>query len=88
MIEVLARENITVSREECNFDRACDTAYRMALSKFDVDDNGHIARVPGAERSCCSVVVEFVKYVHGGSTVGHSHEYTFEARVEKHVDED
>lgn len=85
-MKVLARTSFTVSRRECCFDRACDAAYQLALGKFGVGEDGYIANVVGGGEGC-SMVVEFVKYVRSGSMAGHSHEYTFEARVEEYDDD-
>lgn len=85
--KILAKTNLTVSRQESGFDRACEMAYHLAIAKFGVDDCGHFDRVDGADRSSCSIVVEFKGYEQHGGMCGQSFYYTFEARVEQHSGE-
>jgi hypothetical protein len=75
--------DIIVSREEANFDRACDTAYRHALSQFQVDQDGHIKAVKDSERCRDSIEVQFVSYVLSGGMSGVSHTYMFQAWVSR-----
>ncbi len=79
VIQIGDIENIIVDRNESGFDRACDAAFRMAIARFGVDDNGHSSRVEGWERSQCWVEVEFLRYVRSGC----NHTYTFSAMVRK-----
>ena len=72
---------LTFSRTECNFDRACYRAMRMANSAFGVDIDGHLRNVD-VERSQVSIHVKFVGYEAIGGMGGWSHVYTFEAWVE------
>ena len=73
---------ITVTREDANFDRACDTAYKIALSMFEFDDYGH-CKVPGYDRSEHSLTVEFWDYTILGNMTGVSHIYKFRTWVNK-----
>lgn len=82
--EVGEKIDIYVSRQEPNFDRACDMAYKMALMRFDCDDCGHLNNVKDSDRSSDSVIVEFKSYRHSGSMVGQSVDYCFVAWVERH----
>jgi len=72
-------ETIVIDRNESGFDRAADAAFRMAISKFGIDDDGYTDRVEGWERSKCWVEVEFVRYIRSGC----NHTYTFSAMVRK-----
>lgn len=69
---------IPICRSEASLDRASDSAYRLALLQFNVDDCGHINGVMGAERSEHAIYVEFKKYLR----IEHDHHYEFEAWVE------
>ncbi len=79
---------IHISRQESNFDRACEAAYKYALMRFHADDDGYLNNVKDSERSTDSVVVEFVSYRHTGGMGGQSFQYEFVAWVERYVDED
>jgi hypothetical protein len=72
-------ETIVIDRNESGFDRACDAAFRMAISTFKIDDDGHTSRVEGWHRSQCWVEVEFARYIRSGC----NHTYTFLATVRK-----
>jgi hypothetical protein len=85
---ILATEPIVVSRREAHFDRACDEAYRMAVSLFSIDDYGHSRRVAGWERSACSIRVTFQSYECSGSMGGIEHTYQFKAEAVKCVEDD
>jgi ATP-dependent Clp protease ATP-binding subunit ClpA len=80
---VLAVRSVIVAREESDFDRACDAAYRMALDFFEIDESGNTAKVPGWRRATDSIVVVFVSYRVSGGMGGRQHIYTFEARAER-----
>jgi hypothetical protein len=75
--------NILVDRQECNFDRACDAAYQIALGRFDCDECGHINGVEDSCRSTDSIVVEFKSCRRSGGMGGQSILYIFEAWVER-----
>lgn len=75
------RITIHVDRQESNFDRASESAIRMALERFGVDEAGYVASVD-VERSEASIVVKFVGYQASGGMGGWSHVYIFEAWVE------
>lgn len=70
---------ITVHRTEANFDRACDSAYSMAVGMFGINDDGHSTNVNGWERSASWIEVVFDKYVRHG----HDHLYSFRAYPRK-----
>ncbi len=76
-MKILDSTEISVPRSEANFDRACDTAYRMALNHFEITKEGHSHKVVGWERTSCCVQVEFKKY----RRYGHDHYYIFEAKA-------
>lgn len=76
---------IQVSRQESNFDRACDAAYGQALMYFEIDEDGHSRRVKDWDRSCCWIEVEFNRYVRIG---GNDHCYVFIAKTVKSDEED
>lgn len=78
---------IPVTREDANFDRACDTAYQIAIARFGIDQNGHSLYLKEWERSCCSITVTFIEYSMMGGMGGRNHDYVFEAKAEKHEDE-
>lgn len=67
MIEFDHEAQIIVDREESNFDRACDSAYVMAVGMFGIDEDGHSSRINGWERSSCWIEVVFDSYVRHGS---------------------
>lgn len=73
----------TVTRNESNFDRACDEAYRIAIMKCRIDEDGH-SDIVGWERSCCWIEMEFIKYIR----IGRDHIYTFEAKTIKEDEEE
>ena len=77
---------IAIIRDEPNFDRACDEAYRQALRIWDVDEDGHINGVPDSERSTDSIVVEFTKYHRTGGMGGQSNIYDFLTTVHRMPD--
>ena len=72
-----------ITREEADYDRACDEAYRHALMLFDVDDCGHILSIKDSERSTDSIMVQFVKHCQHGGMSGRCHRYDFVAVVER-----
>lgn len=51
--------NVTRTNEP-NFDRACETAWKMAMIEFGADGDGHLTDVAGYERSRHCVQVKFV----------------------------
>ncbi len=75
---------IVVTREESNFDRACDSAYRQALSKFQIDEDGYSQIVQGWEKYTCCIEIEFKNYVRTGC----NHHYTFVAKAVKEEGEE
>jgi hypothetical protein len=87
-IVVWGPEIFTVSREEANFDRACDMALRQAFGFVGLDDNNHCHRVPDWDRSTDVIYVEFERYVAGASYTGRSHNYWFRAWVERANEEE
>lgn len=84
MIKLNEKKDIYVIRDEANYDRACDSAWRTALHLFGINENGHSTDVEDWERSYCSLNIKFIQYSRSDST----HLYTFEAWAEKSEDED
>ncbi len=87
MLQINQKIDIVIYRKEANFDRACDAAYEWALSKFEVDECGHINAVENSRRSTDSLVVQFTSYKHIGTMAGQDHIYSFSAWIERHEDE-
>lgn len=79
---------IYVSRQESNFDRACDSAYQQALVFFEIDKDGHCGKVENYERSNSSVHIRFKSYETSGGMSGIAHNYVFEAWVQQYDDEE
>lgn len=79
---------IEVSRCDSHFDRACDSAISLALSHFGADDDGHFSRVVDHCRSTDSVHVAFVRYEVSGGMGGVEHQYSFEAWMSRHEDDE
>lgn len=75
--------DITVERQETNFDKACDSARRLALSIFGIDEFGHINNVKDASRSETYMEITFKGYKQTCSMSGGDIVYTFEAVVLK-----
>ena len=74
---------IPIDRDEANFDRACDSAYRVACATFGLDDDGYCKHVKYSKRSTDSIIVEFKTYKHDASLTGHNHIYIFNIWVER-----
>lgn len=83
MKKTLASKKVTVTRQEANFDRACDEAYDRAVLVFGIDDCGHSAKVKGWDRSSCYVVVTFTSYCQTGGMGGDSYTYEFQAEARR-----
>ena len=77
MATKLHREHFRVERQEADFDRACDEAWRRYMSIIGMDDDGYATRVDGWERSRDEISVQFVGYVRWGSW----HHYRFTGTV-------
>lgn len=75
--------DITITRFEANFDRACDEAYRLAVSMFGINEDGHSERIKDWERSRCWIQLDFVSYIRSGQ----EHCYTFFATPKKSEDD-
>lgn len=73
----LAATRIHVSRQDANFDRACDSAFRLAVGSFGIDEDGHSDRIPEWERSTCSIYLTFESY----RRIGVDHLYIFFAEA-------
>ena len=65
------------------FDQAVQFAKGLAIGRFGVDENGHIDNVRGAERSSCTINIEFVSFRAIGGMMGWGHEYVFKAWVSR-----
>lgn len=77
------RIQLVVSRNsEPNFDRACESAYKMALMRFGCDDDGHLRDVENSQRSRDAIIVQFERYRYYGTVVGQTSEYVFQAWVQ------
>lgn len=72
--ETPQRIRVVVSRPESDFDRACDTAFSLAVGQLGMDEDGYVNGV-----KCDGITVKFVSYEHRSSPVGHSHIYVFTA---------
>jgi len=83
MFEIEQRVQISVFRDEPNFDRACDNAYKQAIIKFGLDASGYFTRVRDSCRSTDTINVLFVSYHHGASMTGHVCTYIFFAWVSR-----
>ena len=79
---------ITVTRSESNFDRACDAAYERTLMKFGINEDGHSDTIKDFCRSTDSIHVAFKGYERIGGMGGQEHIYNFTASVNRNVDED
>jgi len=82
-LRCLGTQEITVSRSESGFDRACDLAHSLALAKFGIDEYGDAESLPGWDRSDCCIEVELQRYVR----VGGDHVYQFSAKAIKELEE-
>lgn len=69
-----------VSREDANFDRACDNAWAAALSLFGVDTDGYFMAISPARRDVI-LCVKFDSYRLCSSMGGPRHTYYFTAKV-------
>jgi len=78
-MEIGDQIKIIVSRTESNFDRACNEAYKTAIMRFGIDENGHSDRIKRWERSSCWIDVIFSTYKRSGN----DHVYLFFASAEK-----
>jgi len=74
-------EEINISRSESNFDKACDSAYSMALNIFGINEDGHSLKLQEWERASCCIELSFVTYYR----IGYSHTYTFSAKAIKNL---
>jgi hypothetical protein len=79
----LRQETFTVSRNDSNFDKACDAALKEAVYILKIDEDGH-SPIEGWERSCCWFEIEFQKY----TACLNYHRYTFQVTAYKCEDED
>lgn len=79
MIKLNIDYPINVTRSETNFDKACDSAYSIAVRMFQIDEDGN-SPIEGWERCCCSIQIEFKGYVRSGC----QHVYSFTAIAIKH----
>jgi len=71
--------DIVITRTESGFDRACDSAYKTALSRFGINEDGHSNRVTGWERSSCYIEVNSLRYIR----TNNEHNYLFLATTKK-----
>jgi hypothetical protein len=81
MYEINEKVEIVITRNESNFDRACESAWRRAIDTFGIDEFGHSIKVKGFQRSTDYIVTEFKTYKHTASMCGHTYDYIFEAYV-------
>lgn len=84
--KILKTEKVFIRRMETGFDKACDSAYQMAVALFGIDSYGHSSLIEEWDRSYCSIRVIFRKYLHSGGMGGHSHTYIFQAEAVKMMD--
>lgn len=78
MIKINQRVAVTVCRQEPNFDRACDTAYGLALTEFGADLDGYLNSVDHPNRYL-TLNVEFRSHRKTGGMTGQTDVYEFEA---------
>lgn len=81
--QILKSERIVITRQESNFDRACEAAYGRAVATLGIDDDGHAQNVKGWERSSCYIRVVFEHYEHTGSMSGQTYTYVFRCEAVK-----
>lgn len=75
---------LTVEREDANFDRACDSAMKGAVGMFGADQQdsyGCFLYVEGAVQSTASIEVRFVDYRATKRLGVWNHYYRFKAKV-------
>ncbi len=82
-IPIKQREPIIITRYDSHFDRACESAAKLAPVIFGIDDCGHSSRVEDWERSSCSIMIEFLKMSFALGMTGAEYTYYFEAWAEK-----
>jgi len=61
-----------ITRQEANFDRACDEVHQYAIWYFGIDEDGHSNKLPDWERNC-RIEIEFTKYISSYTRVGSTH---------------
>jgi len=80
-------EKFTVSRSESNFDRACESAYGIAIATFEINEAGYSDRADlDFQRTTDELVVRFTGYTYTGSMAGKHHKYEFFTWIERHDD--
>lgn len=77
------RIDIIVNREEANFDRACDTAVRVAMYRYGANDDGCLSYVENFQRSTDHLVVQFQTVNIEAGMMGRSCNYIFQAWIER-----
>jgi len=90
MIQIKPNQNrfLTVTRQESNFDRACEEAYELALVLVGADHDGYMLNVEGTDRSTDALHVEFVTYRVKDGLAAIEHEYRFSYKVNRCVDDE
>lgn len=71
-----------VVRKEACFDRACDEAWRRAVSIARIDEDGH-STIEGWDRSSSYIEMEFVGYMKQGAS---DNLYTFKVTAKESED--
>lgn len=82
MFQVQERVTVRVFRDEPDFDRACDSAYQLALSKFGADRDGYLTAIDHPGRDL-TLVVKFKSYRKEGDMHGQTDIYEFDAWASK-----
>jgi hypothetical protein len=75
---------ISIVRQESGFDRACDSAFRMAVAHCGVGEDGHSRVLDKWERSDSWIELLFVGY----KRISSEHVYEFSASAFKQLEDD
>jgi len=81
MYELNEEITLIVTRQEPNFDRACESASYQAIVAFGVDEDGHINSVKDSKGSRDSIEIKFIGYDLSISIGSWHHTYEFTAKV-------
>lgn len=85
--KIIVKDNISVVRNESNFDRAIDMARKQATNLWDLEGK-KIVNGFKFERSTDRVEIEFMKCIQTISMGGDQHLYKFEVRWIRQLGED
>ena len=80
-------ESIHISRQESNFDRACEEANKSACLNYGLDENSHSKKID-FDRSTDTIVVKFIEYrCYMGYAGSPNYLYTFESWITRNTEE-